>query len=147
MDKFKLKEALIKLEEHTIDEASMNHGDFLAGNLLNRDDVVDADDQSHHRASLEVSDSLDAQIHEHQDHLETIKKISFEPTETVKPGAVVSVNGRCIVVAVPKPKFQFAGRDFIGISTEAPIYEQLKDKKAGEKFTFNGRVFTIEAVN
>ena len=147
MDKNKLKNAIIALEEHTIDEASMNHEDFLTENLLNREDVIDTDDQSHHRESLDVSNKLHDQIHEHEEHLKTINSISFEPTDTVKPGAVVSVNGRCMVVAVPKSKFQFDGRDFIGISTKAPIYQNLKDKKAGETFTFNGRKLTIEAVN
>lgn len=147
MDKNKLKQALIDLEEHTIEEAHMNHEAFLTGNLLNREDVVDADDQSHHRASLEIAEQLDKQLHEHEEHLKTINGISFEPTKTVKPGAVVSVNGRCMIVAVPKSKFTIDGRNFIGISTKAPIYAELKGKKAGDEFKFNGRKFTIEAVN
>ena len=147
MDKNKLKDALIELEEHTIDEASMNHEVFLTENLLNREDVIDSDDQSHHRASLDISDKLHSQLHEHQDHLKTINSLSFEPTDVVKPGAIVTVNGRCMIIAIPKSKFQFGGKDFIGISTMAPIYENMKDKKTGEKFTFNDREYTIEAVN
>ncbi len=147
MNKIKLKEALIKLELDSIGKANMYHEEFLTGNLLNRDDVVDADDQSHQSASLEVSEGLDDQLHEHEEHLRLIKSISFEPTDTVKLGAVVSVNGRCMVVAVPKSKFSIEGQDFIGISTKAPIYAQMVGKKAGDEFTFNNMNFTIEAVN
>ena len=147
MDKTKIKEALIKLEEHTIEEAHMNHEEFLNGNLFKREEVLDADDQSHHRASIEISESMDKQVHDHEDHLKIINGISFEPTDTVKPGAVISVNGRCIIVAVPKSKFTIDGRDYIGISSQAPIYKELEGKKASDKFTFNGRNFTIEAVN
>ncbi|MCB0463699.1 MAG: hypothetical protein KDC81_13430 [Flavobacteriaceae bacterium] len=147
MDKQKIKDALIALEKHHIDEAEMKYEDFLKGNLLDKTEVVDDDDQSHHRQSIEISDQLEEQAHVHADHLEAINKISFEPTEVVQPGAIVSVNGRCMIVAVSKPAFNVDGRDFLGISPNAPIYSSLKGKKAGESFTFNNLDFTIEAVN
>ena len=147
MDKNKLKQALIKLEKHHIDEAEMKYEEFLTGNLLDNTEVVDHDDQSHHRQSIEISDGLDEQAHVHEHHLETINKISFEPTDIIQPGAVVSVNGRCMIIAVPKAQFNIDGRDFLGISTSAPIYNQLKGKKAGNEFKFNNIKFKIEAVN
>lgn len=120
---------------------------FLKGNLLDKTEVVDDGDQSLHRASIEVSNQLEEQAHVHADHLDAIHKISFEPTDVVQPGAVVSVNGRCMIVAVSKPAFKVGDRDFLGISTQAPIYQNLKGKKAGDSFEFNGNKFTIEAVN
>lgn len=147
MDKTKLKQALIALEKKHIDSAEMKYEDFLKGNLLDKSEVVDTDDQSHHRQSLDISDQLDKQAHVHAEHLETINKISFEATDVVQPGAVVSVNGRCMVVAVSKPPFKVDGRDFIGISTSAPIYSSLQGKKSGDSFEFNNQKFTIEAVN
>lgn len=147
MDKVKLKKALIELEKHHIDEAEMKYEEFLSGNLLNKNEVIDDDDQSHHRQSIEISDQLEEQAHVHADHLDTINKISFEPTNVVRPGAVVSVNGRCMVIAVSKPHFKIDDRDFIGISTQAPIYKSLEGKKVGDSFEFNSMKFVIEAVN
>ncbi len=147
MDKSKIKAALIDLEEHTIEEAHMNHEEFLAGIQLNRDEVVDIDDQSHYRASIEISESMDKRLHEHEGHLKIINEISFGPTDSVKAGAVVSVNGRCLIVSIPKSKFTIDGQDYIGISTLAPIYKELEGKKAGYEFTFNGHNFTIDSVN
>src|SRR3546814_450512 len=97
MDKNAIKQALIVLERHHIDEAEMKYEDFLMGNLLDREEIVDQDDQSHHRQSIEVSDQLEHQSHVHIDHLKAINSISFEPTKVVKPGAIVSVNGRCMI--------------------------------------------------
>lgn len=147
MDKNAIKQALIKLERHHIDEAEMKYDDFLMGNLLDREEIVDQDDQSHHRQSIEVSDQLEHQSHVHIDHLKAINSISFEPTAVVKPGAIVSVNGRCMIIAVPKTPFTIDGRHFMGISVNAPIYKQLEGKKAGDTFEFNNRKFTIEVVN
>ncbi len=147
MDKNKLKQSLITLEKHHIDESEMKYDAFLTGNLLDKTEVIDDDDQSHHRQSIEISDQLEEQAHVHADHLEVINKISFEETDVVGPGAVVSVNGRCMIVAVSKPVFTIDGRDFIGISTQAPIYKSLQGKKAGDSFHFNNQEFIIEAVN
>lgn len=147
MDKNAIKQALIKLERHHIDEAEMKYEDFLMGNLLDREEIVDQDDQSHHRQSIEVSDQLEHQAHVHIEHLEALNNISFETTEVVKPGAIVSVNGRCMIIAVPKSPFTIDGRHFMGISVNAPIYRQLEGKKAGDTFEFNNKKFTIEVVN
>lgn len=147
MDKDSIKQALIKLEKHHIDEAEMKYDDFLSVNLIDREEVVDADDQSHHRQSIEVSDQLEHQAHVHIDHLNAIKSISFEPTDVVKPGAIVSVNGRCMIIAVPKAPFTIDGRLFMAISVSAPIYKHLEGKRAGDTFEFNNKKFTIEAVN
>jgi len=147
MDKNAIKQALIKLERHHIDEAEMKYEDFLMGNLLDREEIVDQDDQSHHRQSIEVSDQLEHQAHVHIEHLEALNNISFEATEVVKPGAIVSVNGRCMIIAVPKSPFTIDGRHFMGISVNAPIYRQLEGKKAGDTFEFNNKKFTIEVVN
>lgn len=147
MDKVKLKQALIELEKHTIDEAEINYEEFLNVNLINKGDVVDDDDLSHHTSSLEVSNQLDVQVHLHQEHLEALNKISFDPTEVVQPGAAVNINGRFMVVAVSTPPFNFDGKEFIGISIQAPIYPYLIGKKAGDTFQFNGRDFTIKSVD
>ena len=147
MNKNTIKYALIKLEKHHIDEAEMKYEEFLSGNLIVRDEIVDEDDQSHHRQSIEISDQLEDRAHIHIDHLNAINNISFEPTDVVKPGAIVSVNGRCMIVAVPKAPFTIDGRQFMGISADAPIYKHLIGKKAGDTFEFNNKKFTIEVVN
>lgn len=147
MDKNTIKQALIKLEKQHIDEAEMKYEEFLSGNLLDREETVDNDDQSHHRQSIEISDELEHQAHVHIDHLEVINAISFDPTDVIKPGAIISVNDRCIIVAVPHRPFTIDGRHFMGISVNAPIYKSLEGKKAGDTFEFNNKKFIIEIVN
>lgn len=147
MDKKAIREALIKLENISINEAEMKYDEFLSGNLIDRGEIVDNDDQSHHRQSIDVSDELEHLAHVHIDHLKAIKELSFEPTEKIQPGAIVSVNGRCMIIGIAKSPFKIGDRSFIGISTEAPIYKCLIGKTSGEYFEFNNKRFRIEAVN
>ena len=41
MDKAKIKQALIQLEKHHINEAEMKYEEFLTGNLLDKEDVIE----------------------------------------------------------------------------------------------------------
>lgn len=147
MDKNLIKQELLTKEEKHIELSERDYQNFLNANKIIRNEVTDLDDKSHHIQDAALSETLDKAVHGHQEHLATIKAISFEPKTIVEPGAIVSVNGRCIIVAVSKPAFKIGDRNFIGISTDAPIYAELKGKKAGDSFTFNNQKFTIEVVN
>ncbi|QDH78551.1 hypothetical protein FKX85_05700 [Echinicola soli] len=147
MDKNLIKQELLKKEKKHIEQSNESHYNFLRASDVNVEQVTDLDDRSHQSQSADISQRLDGAVHNHEDHLATIEAISFEPKTTVEPGAIVSVNGRCIIVAVSKPPFKIGDRNFIGISTEAPIYKELKGKKAGDSFTFNNQKFTIEIIH
>ena len=49
IDKKELKKFLIENETHTIENTEEKLLDFVKGTMLNRNDVIDQDDQSHHR--------------------------------------------------------------------------------------------------
>lgn len=146
MDKVALKKKLIELERDSIKHAEANYEEFISSNTLDESDVVDYDDQAHQHQSANVSKELDHQIHEHTEHLKTLDKIDFSPTDIVQPGAVVKTNNRYMVVAVSKPKFKFGDQTMIGISIEAPIYSYLEGKKVGDVCEFNNIKFEIQEV-
>jgi len=55
----------------------------------------------------------------------------------VLPGAVVVTNQRIFFVSVSIEQMEVNGVNIFGISTKAPIYEALRQKKKGDKFDFN----------
>ena len=50
------------------------------------------------------------------------------------------------VIAVSTSRFTCHGRELMGISTMAPIFEAIEGARAGETVQFNGRDLTVEAV-
>jgi hypothetical protein len=112
--------------------------------MLNRNDVIDQDDQSHHRQEEEVRDKLHDQVHIHQHHLEEIEALSFRTSHIVEPGAVIKVNGNYMVIATADGNFKFDGKNFISISTKAPLYQCMMGKKKGDMCSFNNFNFKIE---
>lgn len=146
MNKDALKERLLKIENKLIAKAELNYHEFLTDNKLDSSEVEDVDDHSHQIANEEMTEIFDRQITEHREHLNQIKHLSFAPTDEIVLGAVVKINGKYFVVAVAEPKFEFEGKEFMGISVSAPIYNQLRGKKAGNEFIFNKKKFKIEEV-
>ena len=146
MDKIQLKKFLIENEYHTIENTEERLLEFVKGTMLNRNDVIDQDDQSHHRQEERLRKKLDEQVHDHHDHLEEIEALSFNPSDVVEPGAVIKVNGRYMVIATADGNFKFDGKDFISISTKAPIYQCMMGKKKGDSCSFNNNDFKIEEI-
>ena len=146
MNKKELKKFLIENENRTIGNTEERLLEFVKGTMLNRNDVIDQDDQSHHRQEERLRKKLDEQVHDHHHHLEEIEALSFSPSDVVEPGAVIKVNGRYMVIATADGSFEFDGKDFISISTKAPIYQCMMGKKKGDMCSFNNNDFTIEEI-
>ena len=63
---------------------------------------------------------------------------------TVTEGALVRLSGRYFIIAVSTAKFTCQGQEIMGISTMAPIFEEIEGARAGETVDFKGRSFLIE---
>ena len=75
-----------------------------------------------------------------------LREVDFGPKSIVTVGALVRLSGRYFVIAVSTSKFTCDGREVIGISTMAPIFETIEGARAGETVEFNGRKLVIEDV-
>lgn len=66
-----------------------------------------------------------------------------EEVESVERGALVRTDQLLILVAVAHPD-RISGREkLVCISTDAPIFEAMRGKKAGERFTLNDKEYEI----
>lgn len=64
-------------------------------------------------------------------------------SDEVEVGAVVMTDKINFLIAVSVENFDVEGKTFIGISTKAPIYKAMAEKKTGETFSFNGNDYKI----
>jgi hypothetical protein len=80
------------------------------------------------------------------DKLDKLREVDFGPKSTVTEGALVRLSGRYFVIAVSTSKFTCDGREVMGISTMAPIFEAIEGARAGETVEFNGRKLVIKDV-
>ena len=69
-----------------------------------------------------------------------------EELESVERGALVRTDQLLILVATAHPDRMSDREKLVFISTEAPIFEAMRGKKAGEGFTLNGQTHKIHDV-
>jgi hypothetical protein len=86
-----------------------------------------------------VLERIEALEHEHEQHVQTIAAMSVAASVTVGPGAVVQIDDRFVVVAVPAPEFEYGEVRMIGISTRAALFRAMKGLRLGDAFEFNHR--------
>lgn len=146
MNKQDLKAAMLK-NEHTkvsVLEAQINK--FVANTNRLNDDVVDLDDKSHDEQLNVDHQILDKQVHNHEAHQQQLAKMPFNPSTKVELGAVVKVNDNYVVISVADGSFKYDNKDFLAISTDAPLYKCMEGKNVGESCSFNDSEFKINAI-
>jgi hypothetical protein len=146
MDKNVIKETMLSLKDAALQSARKNYFDYVAGARLDRSEPIESDEQAQAEIASDLSEAVDDTLHDHTDKLDKLRRIDFGPKSTVTEGALVRLSGRYFVIAVSTSKFTCDGREVMGISTMAPIFETIKGARAGETVEFNGRKLVIEEV-
>lgn len=147
MDKNIIKETMLALEGAILQSTREKYFDYVADARLDRSEPIESDEQAQAEIASVLSEALDDTLHDHTDKLDKLREVDFGPKSTVTEGALVRLSGRYFVIAVSTSKFTCDGREVIGISTMAPIFETIKGARTGEAVDFNGRNLVIEDVS
>lgn len=141
-----IRETMLSLEATALTSAREIYADYVSAAQIDRSEPTENDERAQAEIASDFSESLDDTLHDQVDKLETLRTIDFGPKSTVVEGAVVKLSGRWFVIAVSTSKFTCQGRELMGISTMAPIFEAIEGAQAGEVIQFNGRTLTVEDV-
>ena len=104
------------------------------------DDDSQRDEAGDQRAALQENDAAQLAL------ISLAKGLDMSPTQVVQPGAVVTLDGTSYVVGVPADEFTSGGASYAGLATDAPVYQLLLGKRAGETVVVAGSETTIDAV-
>ncbi len=146
IDKEHLRATMMALAEADLAQAKRKYAQFLEAARLDRTEPIEADEQAQAETAADLAEAFDDNTHDNEAKLRALRQIDFGPKSEVEEGAAVDLGDRYLVVAVSTGAFECAGRNFIGISTAAPIYAALEGKKAGDTCEFNGRKLLVRDV-
>ena len=146
IDKAKLRAMLLQLEALSIAESTGLYQSHLDTARLDLSEPSDQGKRSQQEQSAVEAQGFEEQSHLHQKHRSVIEALLFGSTAVVEPGAVVSVNNRYFVIAVPTRVISIDGIDIIGISIESPLYGAMAGLRAGESFEFRQKTFVVTDV-
>ena len=141
-----LRDTMLSLETAALRSARENYLSYVSTARVDRTEPIDNDELAQAEVASDFAEALDDTLDDYADKIEKLRTIDFGPKSTVGEGAVVKLSGRYFVIAVSTGKFTCRGREFMGISTMAPIFEALEGARAGETVQLNGRDLTVEEV-
>ena len=141
-----LRDTMLSLETAALRSARENYLNYVSTARVDRTEPVENDELAQAEVASDFAEALDDTLDDYADKIEKLRTIDFGPKSTVGEGAVVKLSGRYFVIAVSTGKFTCRGREFMGISTMAPIFEALEGARAGETVRFNGRDLIVEEV-
>ena len=144
MNKDHVRSTMLSLTEDALKHAKQGYADFLNSAKIDRGGPVEAGDAAMAEQASDLAEAFDQPIHTNIEKLDKLETINFGPKDEVGEGAVVKFNGRHFVIAVPTSKFICEGESFMGISTDAPIYQAMKGLTTGDEFSFGDQKYEIE---
>lgn len=146
INKAELRAMLLQLEAVSIAESAGLYQSHLDTARLDLSEPNDQGQRSQQEQSAVEAQGFEEQSELHEKHRNVIEALPFGRTAVVEPGAVVSVNNRSFVIAVPTQVISIDGIDIIGISVESPLYEVMAGLRAGETFDFQQKTFVVTDV-
>lgn len=141
-----IRETMLSLETAALHSARDNYLAYVSTARLDRTEPIENDELAQAEVASDFAEALDDTLHDYADKLEKLRMIDFGPKSAVDEGAVVKLSGRHFVIAVSTSTFTCQGRELMGISKMAPIYEAIEGARAGETVQFNGRPIVVEEV-
>jgi len=146
MNKTTVRNTMLSLEKDSLIHAKEGYADYLKSAMIDRTESIESDEAAQAETASDLAEAFDQPVHTHADKIEQLNAIDFGEKTEVEEGAIVRLNDRYFVISVSTARFECDGESFMGISPQAPIYQAMQGKRAGEKFTYGDRQYDIQAV-
>jgi len=137
---------LIELKSQEIKALEESHQIFADGADLDEESSLELDDFAQQSQSTDSARSLQVRINQAKENLEAFKNVRPELVDEITEGNVVFTDQVNFVIGLAFKDFEWENKKFVGISTQAPIFEALVGKREGDKVEFNGIKYTIEEI-
>jgi hypothetical protein len=146
-DKLLLKNTMLNLEAEKLAYAKRAYVDYLHNSAPDYSQARDHGEFSQRFNEAEIAQAFECPLHSYEEAIATISAIDFGPKTEVEPGAIIQLEGKWFVVGAATAPFTCGGTTYLGISTQAPIYQCLEGKHAGETCKWNDKNLQLSAVS
>ncbi|MEX0281217.1 MAG: hypothetical protein AB3N13_08520 [Arenibacterium sp.] len=137
---------MLSLEAAELTTAKEHYDRFIADAKLDGREQHDNSDTAEARENADLAAAFDHPVKDHHSKIDALESLDFSISDHVQPGAVVSFNGRHVIISISTTQFDHDGVTYMGISTQSPIYKAMAGLAAGDSFDFNGKEVNIDEV-
>lgn len=141
-----IKNQILENEKADLDALKKMHDIYASAADLDEESSLGNEDFAKQEESRESARSLEARINRAQNLLDNFSRLDFGPKSKIEAGALVLTDSLNFLIGIASASFEYGGKNYIGLNTDAPIYEVFRGAKAGDKVVFNQKEYTITEV-
>lgn len=141
-----IKNQIIEIEKADLTALKEMYASYVEAADLEDESTPDPEDFSQKTQNQESALGLEVRINRQKQMIDSFLNLDFGPKEKVEPGALVLTETLNFFIGITANMFDFEGKKYIGLNTEAPIYTALQGSKAGDVVEFNGQKYNIKEV-
>ncbi len=146
MDKAKTKSEIERIQQGVIDDLIISRNRLKAAADIDENETTDPEDLSRQNELGTMATRLKFMLQKAKVDLDFLKDIPLETGDAVTVGSLVVTDGYVFYVGIAVHPFDINGKHVVSISTDAPIYVVMRNKKAGDSFDLAGRTYHIVTV-
>lgn len=141
-----LRQEFLKLESRNLIYSKEAYNLYLEQAKLDRSSSLDDQERSQAKQAGLLAEHFECPIHNHEIAIEKLTRLNLKKTDVVESGALVKFSNKYFLVGIASGTITISNQQFIGLSTNAPIYQEIEGRTKGEEFLFNGKAMLIEDV-
>jgi transcription elongation GreA/GreB family factor len=152
MEKIAFKKAVLTAakakQAQIIDDFKVRINDLNDIEHVEDEDQHDLDQQAANQSSKEMVAILTKELRFAEEEMNLLQRmlVPDHAVDEVVLGAIVETDAYIFYPSVSLERFEAAGKQLFGLSKKAPLFAEMKGKKKGETFSYNGINYTINAV-
>lgn len=141
-----IKNQIIEIEKEELNGLKKMFSVYAEAADLDEESTLDPEDYSQQDQSRDSAKNLELRINRTKMSLDSFINLDFGAKTEVEPGALVLTDSLNFFIGITSTLFDYDGKKYIGLNTDAPIYAALQGAKAGDDVVFNGQKYKIKEV-
>ncbi len=142
------KHHVIRAAQNKLDPMLADHRDRISDlrSATIRDELQETASQSesNHMADIELLDRFSEQAQRLERERDLLGRFEEKTLmESFRPGAMVITDKRNFLIGASIEEFAAGGVEFLGLSTEAPLYKALDGRRKGDQVKFQDVAYDI----
>lgn len=152
MDKLAFKSQVLEKakerQQEIIEDFKTSINELESSGMPINEDQYDSDQQSLDASNNEMINKLITQLNFVKEEMNVLNnmQIGEDLNNSVVLGSVVKTDKLTFYPSVSIEKFDVNGEELFGISSKAPLFKAMLNKKVGDEFGFNDQFYKIEDV-
>lgn len=147
MERTDILNKIIEEQKKVIESLENSVERYKIASNLEENSSSDPEDLSHQTEAKDMQLRYEKMMRMEKQNLSFIENELNETHSEIENGVLILTNKNYLFIGISVPAFDYKGKEVISFSDDAPIYNNIKDKKTGDKVKIGDQELEIVSIN